>query len=72
MTKRRPRGCLYNSFMPPKFDPQVHHRRSIRLQGYDYCVGGTKPGTVPVPGAYFVTVVTFQRECLFGEIVNGE
>ncbi len=54
----------------PKFDPQKpfdvaqgrHHRRSIRLQGYDYSqVGG-----------YFVTIVTWHRECLFGVVVNGE
>lgn len=48
--------------MPSKFDPKKHHRRSIRLKGYDYTS----------PGAYFITVVTYQRECLFGEIVNGE
>jgi len=48
--------------MPSKFDPQKHHRRSIRLKGYDYTQ----------PGAYFVTIVTHNRECLFGEIVNGE
>jgi REP element-mobilizing transposase RayT len=45
-----------------KFDPQKHRRRSIRLQGYDYTLSG----------AYFITMVTYQRECLFGEIVNGE
>lgn len=45
-----------------KYDPQIHHRRSIRLQGYDYTQ----------PGAYFVTVITRQRTCLFGEVVNGE
>jgi putative transposase len=45
-----------------KYDPQKHHRRSIRLQGYDYSQ----------PGAYFVTIVAYQRECLFGEIVDGE
>ncbi|MBI4771133.1 MAG: transposase, partial [Chloroflexi bacterium] len=39
-----------------------HHRRSVRLKGYDYAS----------PGAYFVTLCTWQRECLFGEIVNGE
>jgi REP element-mobilizing transposase RayT len=44
------------------FDPQKHHRRSIRLNGYDYTQ----------PGAYFITVVTHDRECLFGEIVDGE
>ncbi len=44
-----------------KFDPQKHHRRSIRLKGYDYTQAG----------AYFITIVTYQREPLFGEIVNG-
>jgi REP element-mobilizing transposase RayT len=44
-----------------KFDPKVHHRRSIRLKGYDYSQAG----------AYFVTIVAWQRECLFGEIVGG-
>jgi REP element-mobilizing transposase RayT len=45
-----------------KFDPREHHRRSIRLKGYNYSdVGG-----------YFVTIVTRRREFLFGEIVNGE
>jgi len=43
------------------FDPRRHHRRSIRLQGYDYAQAG----------AYFVTVCTQDRECLFGEIVDG-
>ncbi|MGB8645104.1 MAG: hypothetical protein WCF84_07695 [Anaerolineae bacterium] len=42
--------------------PSKHHRRSIRLKGYDYSQ----------PGAYFITLVTNDRECLFGEIVNGE
>jgi REP element-mobilizing transposase RayT len=45
-----------------KFDPKIHHRRSIRLQGYDYSQAG----------AYFVTIVTYQRDCIFGKIENGE
>ncbi len=45
-----------------KFDPKIHHRRSIRLKEYDYSQAG----------AYFVTIVTYQREFLFGEIVNAE
>jgi putative transposase len=45
-----------------KYDPQIHHRRSIRLKGYDYSQAG----------AYFVTICVHQRECLLGEIVNGE
>jgi len=46
----------------PKFDPRIHHRKSIRLQGFDYSRAG----------AYFVTIVAHGRECLFGEIVDGE
>ena len=45
-----------------KFDPNKHHRKSIRLQGYDYSQAG----------AYFVTIVTYQRDCLFGKIENEE
>ncbi len=41
------------------FRPGVHQRRSIRLKGYDY----TRPG------AYFVTIVTQNRERLFGDII---
>jgi REP element-mobilizing transposase RayT len=37
-------------------------RRSIRLKGYDYAQ----------PGAYFVTLNTRDRECLFGEVRDGE
>jgi hypothetical protein len=60
---------IYNLPMT-KFDPQKHpfdhaqgrHRRSIRLQNYDYSQ----------EGAYFVTIVTWQRECLLGQIVDKE
>ena len=44
------------------YNSDIHHRRSIRLKGYDYSQSG----------AYFVTVCTQNRECLFGEIVAGE
>ena len=44
------------------YDPDSHHRRSIRLRGYDYSQ----------PGAYFVTICTQGRECLFGQIVGQE
>ncbi|MBE0502709.1 MAG: transposase [Desulfuromonadales bacterium] len=43
------------------YNPELHHRRSIRLQGYDYAI----------TGAYFVTICTQGRECLFGEVVSG-
>lgn len=39
-----------------------HHRRSIRLPGYDYASIGD----------YFITIVTHHRQPFFGEIVNGE
>ena len=45
-----------------KHELEKQHRRSIRLKGYDYANAG----------AYFVTIVTQGRACLFGEIVNGE
>jgi putative transposase len=45
-----------------KFDPQKHHRRSIRLKEYDYSQAG----------AYYVTIDVQNREYLFGEIVNYE
>jgi len=44
------------------YDPTRHHRRSIRLKGYDYSQAG----------AYFVTICTQDRACLFGKVVNGE
>jgi putative transposase len=44
------------------YDPLIHKRRSIRLSGYDY----TRPG------AYFITIVTFSRRHIFGEIAAGE
>lgn len=37
------------------------NRRSIRLRGYDYTRAG----------AYYVTVCTIERQCLFGDVVNG-
>jgi len=44
------------------FNPDIHGRRSIRLQGYDYSRAG----------AYFITICTQNRECLFGDIVDGK
>lgn len=45
-----------------KFNPAIHHRRSIRLEGYDYSQAG----------AYFITIVSQARDCLFGEILSGD
>ena len=45
-----------------KYDPERHHRKSIRLKDYDYsrC------------GAYFVTICTQNRICLFGDVDAGK
>ena len=44
------------------FNPNKHHRKSIRLKGYDYSKAGM----------YFITICAQNRQCLFGKIVNGE
>jgi putative transposase len=43
-------------------DHDKHWRRSIRLKDYDYSQAG----------AYFITICTYNKECLFGKVVNGE
>jgi REP element-mobilizing transposase RayT len=45
-----------------KFDPEKHHRRSIRLPNYNYGQAG----------AYFVTICTYKKQCWFGDIKRGE
>jgi len=45
-----------------KYNPDIHHRRSVRLKGYDYSQAG----------AYFITVCVHNRECIFGKIENGK
>lgn len=44
-----------------KYNPDIHHRRSIRLKGFDYSSNG----------AYFITVCTQDRANLFGKVVVG-
>jgi putative transposase len=39
-----------------------HYRKSNRLQGYDYSK----------KGLYFITIITHERECSFGEIIQGK
>lgn len=46
----------------PKYNPKIHHRRSIRLKGYDYSQSGL----------YFITICCQDMICRFGKIVNGE
>ena len=40
------------------YNPQIHHRRSIRLKGYDYSQ----------QGLYFITMCVQNRKNLFGKI----
>jgi len=44
------------------FNPNIHHRKSIRLKGYDYSQAGL----------YFITICVHDRKCLFGKIENDE
>ncbi len=44
------------------YDPKIHHRKSIRLRGYDYSA----------PGRYFVTICVQEKACLFGGIVGDQ
>ena len=45
-----------------KYNPNIHHRRSIRLKEYDYSQAGF----------YFITICCQGRICRFGDVVNGE
>jgi putative transposase len=42
------------------YNPNNHHRKSIRLRGYDYSGSGL----------YYITICTFDKICLFGKINN--
>ncbi len=45
------------------YNPNIHHRRSIRLKGYDYSQAG----------AYFITICCQDRDVsTLGEIVDGK
>ncbi|MEY2977212.1 MAG: transposase [Prochlorotrichaceae cyanobacterium] len=44
------------------YHPARHHRRSIRLKGYDYSSAG----------AYFITICVQGRECSLGEVQEGQ
>ena len=44
-----------------KFNPDIHHRKSIRLKNYDYSQAGL----------YFITICTEHCRCLFGTIQDG-
>ena len=45
-----------------KYNPEVHHRKSIRLKDYGYSK----------EGLYFITICTKNRECILSEIVGAD
>lgn len=45
-----------------RYNPNIHHRKSIRLKGYDYSR----------KGLYFVTICCKNRAYLFGKIESGK
>lgn len=44
-----------------KYNPDIHHRRSVRLRNYDYAQ----------KGLYFITICCWEKLHFFGEIDNG-
>jgi len=44
------------------YNTNIHHRKSIRLKGYDYSQAGL----------YFITICVKDRECLLAKNLNGE
>ena len=53
------------SHTPQAHTPQTHtfhHRRSIRLKGYDYSADGL----------YFITICTKERNHYFGRVIDGK
>ncbi len=44
------------------YNPNIHHRQSIRLKGYDYSQAGL----------YFITICVQDRKSLFGKIAGGD
>ena len=60
--RHAPCGMTWRTLSLAPYDHFKHHRRSVRLPAHDYAQ----------PGAYFVTMVTKNRECLFGDIIDGK
>jgi len=63
MYRRERSSLLKNIFNQIRmvYNPKYHHRKSIRLKGYDYTQAGL----------YFITICCQKRACLFGEVKNG-
>ncbi|MCL2290185.1 MAG: transposase [Bacteroidetes bacterium] len=44
------------------YNPNIHHRHSFRLKGYDYSQAGL----------YFITICVQNHRCLLGKIIDGK
>ena len=44
------------------YDPEIHHRRSVRYKGYDYRLNN----------AYVFTICTHEKKCWFGDVIDGK
>jgi REP element-mobilizing transposase RayT len=44
------------------YNPQIHHRRSLRLKGYDYSKAGL----------YFITICCQDKQFLFGDVKDSK
>jgi putative transposase len=44
------------------YNPEIHHRKSVRLKGYDYSRAGL----------YFITVCAYKHGLLFGDVVGNK
>ncbi|MFN8396000.1 MAG: transposase [Bacteroidia bacterium] len=53
---------LFNSVTHSAYNPEIHHRRSIRLQGYDYAQSGL----------YYVTICAQGQRCIFGTVFDSQ
>ena len=58
----RIKGKNPTMFFIRRFDPEIHHRGSQRLRGYDYSA----------PGRYFITVCAIERNDFFGTVQHGK
>jgi REP element-mobilizing transposase RayT len=59
---QRHKAVRQRSSMPSDDSQKPYRRPQLRLPHYDYGSGG----------AYFVTICLEQRECLLGQVANGE
>jgi len=53
--------CIRPDQETMKIDRDIQGRRAVRLKGYDYSEAG----------AYFVTMCAYDRECLYGDVTEG-